>query len=52
MKDPSDDVVVIQDNIITSKGPGTSLEFALALGEKLFGKEEADKVAAGMLVER
>lgn len=52
LKDPSDDIVVIQDNVITSKGPGTSLEFALTLGEKLFGKEEADKVAAGMLVER
>ena len=35
----SDDSVVVQDNVITSQGPGTSLLFALSLGEQLFGKE-------------
>jgi len=48
----SDDSVVVQDNVVTSQGPGTSLLFALSLGEQLFGKEEADKVAAALLVKR
>jgi 4-methyl-5(b-hydroxyethyl)-thiazole monophosphate biosynthesis len=52
MKDSSDEKVVVQDNVITSQGPGTSLLFALALGEKLYGKEEADNIAAALLVER
>ena len=47
---PSDDRVVIADNVITSQGPGTSLEFALALGEKLFGKEKRDEIAKQLLV--
>jgi 4-methyl-5(b-hydroxyethyl)-thiazole monophosphate biosynthesis len=46
----SDDRVVIADNVVTSQGPGTSLEFALALGEKLFGKEKRDEIAAQLLV--
>ena len=32
--------------------PGTSLKFAIQLGEQLFGKEAADKIAEQMLVER
>lgn len=52
IKDASDDKVVVQDNIVTSQGPGTSLLFALALGEKMYGKEETQKVAAGLLVQR
>lgn len=35
MVSPSDDKVVVQDNVITSQGPGTSLLFALSLGEQL-----------------
>ena len=35
MEKPSDEKVVVQDNVITSQGPGTSLLFALALGEQL-----------------
>lgn len=35
LEDASDDKVVVQDNVITSQGPGTSLLFALSLGEKL-----------------
>lgn len=50
--DASDDKVVVQDNVVTSQGPGTSLLFALALGEKLYGKEEADKIAGALLVQR
>jgi len=46
----SDDRVVVHNNMITSQGPGTSLEFALALGEKLFGKEKRDEIAKQLLV--
>ena len=49
---PVDDEVVVIDNLTTSQGPGTSIKFALQLGEQLFGKEKADEVAAGMLVTR
>jgi len=35
MEDPSDDKVVVQDNVVTSQGPGTSLLFALSLGEHM-----------------
>lgn len=52
MKHPSDEEVVVQDNVVTSQGPGTALQFALTLGEKLYGKEMADQVAKGLLVSR
>jgi 4-methyl-5(b-hydroxyethyl)-thiazole monophosphate biosynthesis len=48
----SDDDVVVQDNVVTSQGPGTSLKFALTLGEKLYGEEKADAIASEMLVQR
>ncbi len=50
--DASDEKVVVQDNVVTSQGPGTSLLFALSLGEQLYGKEAADQVAAALLVQR
>ena len=51
----SEDRVVVSGKLVTSRGPGTSIEFALALIEQLTaaGKLEADKaggVAKGMLV--
>lgn len=52
LKDPSDDLVVVQENLITSQGPGTSLKFAIQLGEELFGSDAADKIAKEMLVDR
>ena len=52
LENPSDDAVVVQGNLVTSQGPGTSLKFALELGEQLFGKEAAEKIANEMLVER
>ena len=52
LTDPSDEAVVIKGNLVTSQGPGTSLKFALALGEQLYGKVKADQIAAAMLVER
>ncbi|RMH79906.1 MAG: DJ-1/PfpI family protein [Acidobacteria bacterium] len=42
--------VVEDQNIITSQGPGTALEFSLKLVEKLIGKEKAKEVAGRMLV--
>ena len=44
-----DEPVVTSGNIITSAGPGTSMDFSLALVARLVGKEQAAKVAAGML---
>ena len=44
--------VVCDGNLITSRGPGTALEFALALVDALCGCETAEKLAAGMLVGR
>ena len=52
IKHASDDEVVVQDNVVTSQGPGTSLKFALTLGERLYGKDKTDQIAKGMLVHR
>jgi 4-methyl-5(b-hydroxyethyl)-thiazole monophosphate biosynthesis len=41
---PSEDLVVVDGNIITSRGPATALPFALKLAEKLAGKDVAEKV--------
>ncbi|GLG96793.1 Protein dj-1beta [Gryllus bimaculatus] len=42
--------VVIDGNLITSRGPGTAFDFALAIVEKLFDKETASSVAKPMLL--
>lgn len=42
--------VAIDGNIITSQGPGTSLEFALAIVAKLFSPQLAEQLAAQMVV--
>ncbi|MEJ5339146.1 MAG: DJ-1 family glyoxalase III [Aquificaceae bacterium] len=42
--------VVEDENIVTSQGPGTALEFGLKLAERLVGKEKAREVARRMLV--
>lgn len=47
----TDENVVIDGNIITSRGPATTIPFALKLAELLKGKEKADAVAKGMLVQ-
>ncbi|MBI1979289.1 MAG: DJ-1/PfpI family protein [Elusimicrobia bacterium] len=44
-----DQKVVIDGNIITSKGPGTAVEFALSIVEKLCGKEESQKIRKDIL---
>jgi len=43
-------VVVEDGNIMTSRGPGTAVCFALAIVEKLVGKEKATSVKEAMLV--
>lgn len=52
--DPSikyvDQKVVMDGNILTSKGPGTSIDFSLAIIEKLCGKETAEKIKKDILV--
>ncbi|MFT0803366.1 DJ-1 family glyoxalase III [Bacillus swezeyi] len=42
--------VVTDGKIITSRGPATTIPFALKLAELLSGKEKSDEVAKGMLV--
>ena len=41
--------VVVSDHVITSRGVGTAIPFALKLIEVLCGKEKADEVAASIL---
>ncbi len=43
--------VVVDGNCITSKGPGTALEFSLVLVEQLYGKEKANEIAQAMVIE-
>lgn len=45
----SDDAIVIDSNILTSKGPGTAMDFALAIIEYLSNKATRDTVEAGLV---
>ncbi len=42
-------MVVEDDNILTSRGPATAICFALAIVNKLKGKESCEEVKAGLL---
>ncbi|KAM0852316.1 hypothetical protein ACQ4PT_051840 [Festuca glaucescens] len=42
--------VVVDGNVVTSSGPATSTEFALALVEQLYGKGKVEQIAKPMLV--
>jgi protein deglycase len=42
--------VVVDGNLVTSRGPGTAVEFALKLVELLDGKEKADAIGESMVV--
>ncbi len=44
--------IVRSGRILTSQGPGTALEFALAIVEDLCGPEKAGELAAAMLASR
>ena len=41
--------VVVDGHVTTSRGPGTSLKFALELVSQLYGQEKADELKAQML---
>ena len=43
-----DERVVVDGNIVTSKGPGTAMEFALTLVAELYGPDKAEEVNAPM----
>lgn len=45
------EAVVIDGNVITSEGPGTTLKFAKAIIGASEGKEKAEEVAASMLAD-
>ncbi|MFZ3149734.1 MAG: DJ-1/PfpI family protein, partial [Methanothrix sp.] len=45
----SEERVVVDGNLITSRSPGTALEFALKLAEILAGKEKMMQVKAQTL---
>jgi 4-methyl-5(b-hydroxyethyl)-thiazole monophosphate biosynthesis len=42
---PKQDMVIVDGNIVTSKGPATALPFALKLAEMLTGKQVAEAVS-------
>ena len=44
-----EDRVVVDGHIVTSKSPGTAMEFSLKLVEILFGSERRDVVNKGVL---
>jgi 4-methyl-5(b-hydroxyethyl)-thiazole monophosphate biosynthesis len=41
--------VVVDGSVVTSRGAGTAVEFALALVDRLYGPEKAAQVAAAMV---
>lgn len=43
------DAVVVDGKVVTSRGPGTAMDFALTLVELLVGKEKRDQVEAGLV---
>ena len=45
----SDNAVEIDGNIITSRGPGTAMDFTLALIERLAGQKKRDEVNAQLV---
>jgi 4-methyl-5(b-hydroxyethyl)-thiazole monophosphate biosynthesis len=47
-----EDAVVTDGNIITSRGPGTSIDFALALVEQLAGRAKRIEVESGLVLTR
>lgn len=45
-----EDRVVVDGSLTTSRGPGTSFEFALALVKQLYGEDKAKEVAGPMVM--
>ena len=46
---PVNSRVVVDRNVVTSQGPGTAIEFALALVEQLYDKEKMEEVAGPLV---
>ena len=46
-----DEMVVVDKNIVTSRGPGTSFQFALEIVKILVSQEKREEVRQAMLVE-
>ncbi|MBW9257240.1 MAG: DJ-1/PfpI family protein [Candidatus Thiodiazotropha sp. (ex. Lucinisca nassula)] len=46
--DVKPDAVISDDKVITSRGPGTAMDFALELIEKLLGREMRNEVEQGL----
>ena len=51
LADRVDEAVVVDGNIITSQGPGTCFKFALEIIGQVDGREKANGIANGMVVE-
>ncbi|MED6218779.1 Protein DJ-1 B [Stylosanthes scabra] len=51
LSDPSEaeNRVIVDGNLVTSRGPGTSIEFALAIVEKLFGRKLGLEIAKAIV---
>jgi 4-methyl-5(b-hydroxyethyl)-thiazole monophosphate biosynthesis len=47
---PRDERIVVDGNIITSQAPGTAMEFALAIVEKLLGREKSWELKEQLVV--
>jgi len=45
----TNEAVVIDGKVITSRGPGTAMDFALTLIEILLGKQNRDEVETGLV---
>ena len=41
--------VVVDDHVITSRSPGTAMDFALALIETLLGKQKRNEVETALV---
>jgi 4-methyl-5(b-hydroxyethyl)-thiazole monophosphate biosynthesis len=48
---PTNEIVVVDGNVVTSKGPATALPFALKLAEILTGKKVVEEVRKRMLAD-
>jgi len=46
---PSQAAVEMDERVLTSRGPGTAMDFALALVEKLLGRAKRDEVERGLV---
>jgi len=48
--DYKEEIVVVDGNLITSRGPATAIEFSLKLIELLIGKHQSEALREGMMV--